>query len=381
MMRTISSIALAASLALLVPACGTSRPAADTSKKTDVSATGAVPSCPDAILPGGDPLEADGFEGKPVVRVCVIGQNEQSRKAAERVIELRPSEIYSADRVRGDLEAILALGVFDDASAYGLRVRDGSSVVLFYSVRERPRIADIAFEGAKVLGNAALGAKLPVEKNSPYDPSKINLIAQAVRDEYRSRGYDQTRVVLVAEPAAGSPDRVSVRIKVDEGPQWHFTKIDFKGNKRVPEAELRKVIGLKVGEPFVRDAMEQKALAVSALYFDRGMVEMHIEADAGTTGADGGLPVTFVIDEGNVYLLGALHVTKLGARFEKELLDKVVRVRPKQVFSRSALLEDIEKMKAFFSSTTKQQIAVNPITQVDPKTKTIEVTFEVEALR
>lgn len=359
-------------------ACG--GPATAPPKKPETPASAAIPPCPDAILPGGDPLEADAFEGKPVVRVCIVGGSEPSRKAAEKVIELRASEIYGADRVRGDLEALLANGSFDDASAYGLRVRDGAAVVLFYKVHDRPRIADIAFEGAKVLGNAALAAKLPVEKGNSYEPAKINVIAQAVREEYRSRGYDQARVVLVAEPASGAPGQVSVRIKVDEGPQWHFTKIDFTGNKRVKEAELRKVVELQVGQPFVREEVEVKALKISALYFDRGMVEMHVEAEAGTLGADGGLPMTFVIDEGNVYALGALHASKLGASVERELLDKVVRVRKKQIFSRSALLEDIERLKAFFLER-KERVEITPITQVDPKTKTIDVTFEIDRAR
>lgn len=376
-MRSLFFTVALLSLVAASTACG--GPVAAPPKKPEAPAA-AIPPCPDTILPGGDPLEADAFEGKPVVRVCIVGGSEQSRKAAERVVELRASEIYSADRVRGDLEAILANGSFDDASAYGLRVRDGAAVLLFYTVHDRPRIADIAFEGAKVLGNAALAAKLPVEKGNTYDPAKINVIAQAVRDEYRSRGYDQARVVLVAEPASGSPGQVSVRIKVDEGPQWHFTKLDFSGNKRVKEAELRKALGLQVGQPFVREQVELKALALSALYFDRGMVEMHVEVDAGTMGADGGLPMTFVIDEGNVYALGALHASKLGAPVERELLDKVLRLRPKQVFSRSALLEDIERIKAFFLNR-KERVEITPITQVDPKTKTIEVTFEIDRPR
>ena len=81
-------------------ACG--GPVAAPPKKPEAPAA-AIPPCPDTILPGGDPLEADAFEGKPVVRVCIVGGSEQSRKAAERVIELRASEIFSADRVRARL--------------------------------------------------------------------------------------------------------------------------------------------------------------------------------------------------------------------------------------------------------------------------------------
>jgi outer membrane protein insertion porin family len=338
-----------------------------------------LPPCPTSILGGGDPLESLGFEGKKVVRVCIVGGTEQTRKSAERAIELRPSETYDAERVRGDLEAIMKLGTFDDASAYGLLVQQGASVVLFYEVRDRPTIAAVSFEGAKVLGNDALAAKLPIAKNSVYDPVKLNLVKQAVRDEYRARGYDAVRVVHVAEPLPKEPGQVDVRIKVDEGPQWHFTKIDLRGNKRVPEAELRKILGLKIGQPFIRDEVERASLLVSALYFDRGMIQMRIAADSGGPAVDGGLAVTFEIDEGDVYTISALHATKLGAPAEKELLEKVVRARPKQVFSRTALIQDIERVKAFFESRTKQHVEVTPLTEVDAAKKSVDVTLQVEA--
>lgn len=335
-----------------------------------------VPPCPDAIVPGGDPLESAGFEGKPVVRVCVVGGTEESRRNAQRAIDLRASDIFSAERVRADLEAILKLGTFDDAAAYGLRVQQGTSVVLLYSVRDRPRIAEIGFEGAKVLGDAALNAKLPIEKESPYDPAKVNVVAQAVRDEYRQRGYGSARVQLVAEPVGPAHDHVRVRIQVEEGPVWRFTKIDFKGNKKVPTAELRKAAGLEVGKPIVQDEVDRAGLVVTALYYDRGFVQVRVDTEASDV-VDGGMALTFTVDEGDVHTIGTMHATGRGAPFEKELLDKVVRSRPKQVFSRAVIVQDIERVKAFFAAKN-QAVEVTPLTEVDAKKKTIDLTFKID---
>lgn len=356
--------------------CGGRKPVVAVAPTAD--ARPPVPPCPDAILPGGDPLEAGGFEGKPVVRVCVIGGTEESRRNAQRAIELRPSDIFSADRVRADLEAIMKLGTFDDAAAYGLVVQQGTSVVLLYAVRDRPKVADIAFEGAKVLGDSSLNAKLPIVKDSPYDPAKVNVIAQAVREEYRGRGYDSCRVVLVAEADAASPGSVHVRIKVDEGPLWHFTKVDFRGNKKVTVADLRKASGLKVGQPYVLEEVERAALLVSALYYDRGFVQIRLVHEAGAMSGPGGLPMTFVIEEGDVHTIGKLHATKLGAPVEKELFGKVMKARPKQVFSRSALVEDIQRVKKFFEARG-QKVEVNPLTEIDPKKNTVDLTLEIES--
>jgi outer membrane protein insertion porin family len=385
---------LALMLAFALTACGASRSAVVApAKPASSSATPAqaeadsldalaspVRPCPESILPGGDRVEAPAFEGKPVVRVCLLGGSEESRTIAQRAIGSRPGAPATGERVRADLEAIMRLGVFDDASAYGLRVKQGTSVVLFFVLHERPRIAEIAFEGAKVVGDASLNAKLPIQKESRYDPSKVNEIAQALRDEYRTRGYDSCRVKLVSEPAAGAPDHVRVRIVVDEGPLWRVTKIDFRGNQKLSAADLRRASGLKVGQPFVEQDVERASLVLSAFYYDRGFIDLRLVSERGAAAGPGARPVTFVIDEGAVHTIGALHASKLGAAVEKELLDKVVRARAKQVFSRSKIVDDIARVKAHFAGKG-QTVEVVPLTEVDPEHKTVDVTFAIEPAR
>lgn len=358
--------------------CAAAKPPAVTAAEASpvVPPLSVPPPCPEAILPGGDPLEAGGLEGKPVVRVCVVGGTEQSRRVAERAIELRPTDLVSAVRVRGDLQAILKAGPFDDAAAYGIVIRQGAGVVILYAVHDRPRVADLAFEGAKLLGDASLNAKLPSTNDIPYDPAKINPIAQAVRDEYRSRGYESCRVVLVTEPVAGSPNSVHVRMKVDEGPLWKLTKVEFRGNTKMPEADLRKVAGLKVGQPYVQDEVERASLLLTSLYYDRGFVLMRVTSDAGAMGRSGEIPLTFTIDEGPVHKIGKLRAVKLGIYVADAVLEKVMRTRSKQVFSRSALVEDIQRLKTYYESKG-EKVEVNRLTEIDPKTNTIDLTIEI----
>lgn len=377
MKTTMKTHALSLAFLVALSGCGGSGANAPAPKPAASAARPPVPPCPDAIVPGGDPLESLGFEGKPVVRVCVVGGTEESRKSAQRAIDLRASDTFSAERVRADLEAIFKLGTFDDAAAYGLRVQQGASVVLLYTVHDRPRIAEISFEGAKVLGDAALNAKLPFEKESPYDPAKVNVIAQAVREEYLQRGYGSAHVQLLAEPVGTTHDHVRVHIQVEEGPLWRFTKVEFKGNKKIPVADLRKAAGLEAGKPIVNDEIDRAVLVLSALYYDRGFVQVRVEPEPGEV-IDGAAAVTFTIDEGDVFSVGTIHATALGAANEKELLEKVIHARPKQVFSRATVVQDIERVKAFFAAKN-QVVEVSPLTEVDPKKKTIDLTFKIEA--
>jgi outer membrane protein insertion porin family len=370
---------LALTLTLAVAGCA-SKPPAAAPAPPPVAAPAPLPACPEAILPGGDPLESEGFEGKPIVRVCVVGGSAESTKGVARVGLLQAGDTFTADRVRADLEGLLRLGTFDDASAYGLRVRQGEGVVLFYALHDRPRVAQIGFEGAKVLGDATLSAKLPIERGGPFDPVRVTTIAQAVREEYRLRGYDSCRVVVVTEPvpSVAGASSVRVRIKVDEGPLSRLSKIEFRGNQAVPEADLRKVAALKVGQPFVQDEVDRALLELSALMYDRGLVQMRVNVEPSAKDPSGAVPLTFVVEEGAVHTIGALHVTKLGAMFERELLDKVLRARPKQVFSRSALVADMERVKAFFAKRG-QSVEIVPLTEVDSQKKTVALTLQIDA--
>jgi outer membrane protein assembly factor BamA len=107
-------------------------------------------------------------------------------------------------------------------------------------------------------------------------------------------------------------------------------------------------------------------------------VQVRVDPEIGTANAQGVVPLAFVIDEGDVYSIGALHATKLGGPVEKELLDTVVRARPKQVFVRSKVVDDLERVNAFFASRG-QKVVVTPLTEIDPKKKTIDLTFEISA--
>ncbi|MDB4945157.1 MAG: yaeT [Labilithrix sp.] len=376
-MKTLTTSALAALLALASAAC--EGPPANTPKK---AAAAELPACPDRLTDVGDPADSAALEGKKIARTCVgvVGTPEASRKNAEKVKLLETGDLLTSSRVRTDLLALMKLGVYDDVAAYGIATKDGQGVVLVYALRDRPLVADFGVDGAKLLDEGGkLSEKLPVPKGQPLDRVKVTAIAQAMRDEYLSRGYNSCKAVVVTEPvaaAAGGIEQVKVRIKVEEGAQQHLGKLDFKGNKRLQAAELTKAAKLKVGDPYVAEEAQRARLEVTALYFDRGFVAVNVDLKEGTPDAQGNVPLTMTIEEGEPHVIKSLHVGGAGAPYEKEILEKVVKARPRTTFSRAALLVDIDKIREFFAGKG-QKVEVMPRTEIDPKTKTVDLTFEV----
>lgn len=334
-----------------------------------------LPACPERVERGGKPFESAALEAKPIARVCLVGGSAETRARAETLALLRAGDTLSAERVRADLAALLKLEAFAEVAAYGTLVEKDARVVLFYEVADRPIVLDVRVEGAKALGDGALKRQLVIKKGAPYDPQVAHRVALGVRDGYITLGYEACKVAVIVEPEGA---QVRVGIMVDEGPQSRLSKIDFRGQKRVTEGDLLKATRLTLGQPYVEDEVERAQLLVSSLLYDRGLVAMSVTPERGKTDAAGNVPLTFVIDEGDVYTLASIHASGLGAPIEKELLEKVIRVRPRQTFVRSALVEDVGRIEELFNKRG-QRVSVLPQTVLDAKKHTIDLTILIEA--
>jgi outer membrane protein assembly factor BamA len=333
-------------------------------------------ACPDKAPPlDADPRSAAALDGKVVERVCVIGATLTPEGQAEvtKAIVTKPGDKIDANKVRDDITALVKLQLLDDVSVFAEPVGD-KGVVLVYDVKERPRIAEVVFEGAQVMNQAGLAGKIPLEKKRPLDRSEVRALVNALRDEYSHRGYGGAKVDAVIEPAPNGT--VRVRFVIVEGPQWKLTKVVFKGAQKIKEADLKKAADLLEGTAFDDEKVEKAALALSALYFDRGLLEVRIDDPKKDAATDGAVTLTFNITEGEVYKVGTIKIGKLGEKLDKELQAKM-KTKPKAVFDRSVLLADVERIKETFKAKN-QKVEVLPRTELDSKTHTVNLLLDVE---
>jgi len=368
--RALAKCLALASTALLV-ACGDDpRPPA----KPPLAAKPQVADCPDRAPPlDADPRSAAALEGKIVERICILGATAEGQPEIAKAVVTKPGDKIDALKVREDITALVKLQLLDDSAVFAIPTTE-EKVVVVYDVKERPRIAEVIFEGAKVMGESGLAGKIPLEKKRPLDRSEVRALVNALRDEYQHRGYGTTKVDAMIEPAPNG--MVKVRFVVVEGPQWKLVKLVFKGATKVKEADLKKAADLLEGAIFDDEKLEKASLALSALYFDRGMLEVRIDEAKKDAASDGSVTVTIGITEGEVYKVGSLKIGKLGEKLDKELQAKM-KTKPRQVFDRSVLLADVERIKEFFKAKN-QKVDVLPRTELDAKTHTVNLTLDVE---
>lgn len=319
------------------------------------------------------PGKIEAVAGKKIAKMCLFGLDGDARTQAQKALRSHEADPLDIERVREDIGALLKTGVVDDVAISAIPVEN--EIVLVYTLKERPRISEVAFEGAHVFEKEGLTGKIAMEKLRPLVMAEVHDLIAAMREEYGRRGYRSAKVEAKMESAG--PSLVKLKFVVVEGPQWKIGKLAFKGAKAVPEKELKKAAALDEGTPFDDEKIERAGLAINALYFDRGMINAHIDRQVGEPDKDGNTGLTFVVDEGEVFRIGTIKLGKLAAADEKALLAKL-KSKPKAIFSRTTMVDDVKTLTETFAARG-QKVDVMPRTDVDAKKKTLDVTLDVEA--
>lgn len=348
-----------------------------------------APPCP--TLPLGEEMEAPagGYPGRTIARVCLLGASLDTRATAERSLQVLAGQPVDARRVREDLAILFGLGRYDDVTAYAMETDRG--LLLLYAVRERPRIAGFELVGAE--GFVDLGLLTPFAVNGWLDIRGVHALGRSLLDRCREAGHLECQVdhrVAPTAVAAGDKNHVAgsawdggehsghvrVEVTVRPGPLSRVGGVAFRGAKHVPRAELVAAAGLTAGGPLVRARLDAAVAGVRGRYHASGRLDAKVTLALGPRAADGTVPLSFEVEEGPVYTFAGLHVTGSAAAEEGKLLGEVLTLRVGRPYARSAVAEDVDRIKVHFESRG-EPVYVTPRVVRDAARATIDLSFEV----
>lgn len=348
--------------ALLAAGCATTPPPPPPPPEPPPAAP-VEPKCP-ASLPetGGAPADV---LGSTIAMVCMVGAAEDSYLRLHELVAPQEGQVLDAETVRETIGSLYGLGNVKDVSVVAQPL-GSKRVVLSYHVTEYPYVCKVTFEGAKSIVVREL--EEVASAGTRANPLELKRLERAVTKTYVEQGFQAVKVKL-----RGVEDVV---LEIDEGPRSVIRSIRFPGAQRVPEAELTKVVKSIVGLPFREDRLEADAIAVSQVYYDRGMVNASVNPSFNALAAPGAVELVFTVVEGPVFKLGKLTVSGVELGPQKQVM-KGFESKPGGVFSRSALRRDIERLK----DRAKEKglaVEVTPLTQVDSDKKLIDIELALE---
>jgi outer membrane protein insertion porin family len=319
----------------------------------------------------------------PTIAEIRIRGNQRVDDDAIRIqISSRVGEPLDRATVSRDIKAIYRMGFFKKVTAR--TTRSGGQVILTYDVEERPLVSEVRFDGMtafKATDDKVRGA-VKIQPRSIFDPIHVVETIKNLEAIYREKGYLDVAVnyKLIPEP----DNRAAVVFDIKEGPLVRIGEIRFVGNHAFKAKQLRNFIETRphniLSFLFNTGLLDRKMLAadvdrLKTFYYQHGYLNAQV-AEPTITRKGNSLIITFKINEGAPYRIGTI-------TFEGDLkvpvqeLRKRLTLKPGQPFQGLKLQHDVLTLSDFYTDRGYAFANVDPRTQVDPLTHSINVTIRI----
>ena len=207
-----------------------------------------------------------------------------------------------------------------------------------------------------------------------YETDKRELISY-----YNSIGY---RDAKIARDTFYYVDRnkanIKIEIHIDEGNQYRFRNITWKGNAKYSDETLAKILGIKKGDIYNSALLQQRleldpsGADVSSLYYDDGYLFFQVTPKEVAVVQDS-IDIEIRINEGPQATIKNV-IIKGNDKTNEHVIRRELRTKPGEKFSRTDLIRSQREIAnlGFFDA---EQIGVVPIP--NPADGTVDIEYTV----
>ncbi|MGA9525259.1 MAG: outer membrane protein assembly factor BamA [Myxococcaceae bacterium] len=331
------------------------------------------------------PVDGSQEEPNRIVEIRVEGNRRVEAAAIQRALVQDQGSVFDPGKTSEDIRALWRLGYFSDVQLLVQRMPQGG-VVYVVRIKERPAVRDVKLSGNDELSKDDFKETLDIKPNSILDVAAIRRNAQKIQEKYVDKGFFLAEVDWKLEELQET-NQVDIVYLIREHSKVQVRQIDFIGNASIPGDELKGVMATKEadllafisGSGTYREEMFQRDLAmIQAAYYDRGFINVKVDKPLVTISPDKkDIFISIKVEEGEQYRIGKLDFS--GDLVEaKEDLRKLMVSTEGELFNRSKLSKDILALTDVFYDQGYAYANINPVTQVDPDKKTIDLIFDAQ---
>jgi outer membrane protein insertion porin family len=333
--------------------------------------------------------EAEQARGLTIATIRVAGNRRITSEDILAYLTEKPGQIFSPESLTKDVRELWNSGFFDDIEVD--LERETGGVSLRFLVRERPNISEIEFEGNTEIDTEDLTEAIEVKSNSIISYPAIQRSIQKIRDKYAEQGYFLAEASDEVLPLKNN--EVKIKFKIVEHSRVSVRRVTFIGNDSVGDDELRAVMftgnpgifAFGSGGPFRQDAFERDMAVISALYYDRGYLQVSINTPRVMLTPDrNGVELSITIEEGPRYKIRRFRVFERDAEGKevepvggRRKLRSLIRAESGDYFNRAQLLEDLQAVRTLYRDEGFANVLADPETTLDPGSREVDVVVPI----
>lgn len=316
--------------------------------------------------------------------ISISGLQRVTIESLQTTLPIRLGQTVSDEQLAESIRALYATGNFSDVQA------DVNGDRVVFRVTERPTIAELNFEGNRLIPKDALEQGLKASGlvvGGVLKQSTIYALESELTNQYASQGYYNTDITVKQTDLEGN--RVKLDIEFAEGKRARVADINIIGNNHFSDDELRQTFVVKddVINPLSRaDRYTQEKLAASverlrAKYLNSGFVKFNI--DDATLNIDEEKQKVFIevaISEGEQYQFGKTSFAG-DVTYPMDELNKLVAFKEGETYSQAKMDETSSAVANKFGDDGYYYAQIRPVTRINDATRTVDIDYYIDPVR
>jgi len=300
-------------------------------------------------------------------------------------IGMRPGDDFSSSRLREDLRSIYKMGYFLDASVEVEEFEDG--LKLIFSLKEKPDVGEIKFEGRKSVWESTLKDALDIKKGDTCacDEVRLKQNERKILDIYEERGFPFTAVTHEIET---KKDAANIKFTIKEGRRVKVDEMNFLGNRAYNSKQLLAKMQVKPGKWYSERKLEEDIDKLADFYRSEGYILIGIDPpDAAYRAPSAAYPEKekakekFVIDiklhEGTRIKVDRIQIKGNSIFTEKEVRDSL-STKEKVIFNQSKFIEDMRNLQGKYAEKGYILCRIVPLTDIQEESGIISIIVDIQ---
>ncbi len=302
--------------------------------------------------------------GAPAERPSVREGQPYDRAAVER--ELQAWEATLRGRGYYEARATHAVTFADDGAHVVVDLVRGSKVV-------------VAFAGDPVPGGE-LERLVPIRSEASADEDLLEDSSLQIENYFRARGYRDAHVTYTRDERGGT---LTITFTVTRGPRYFVDDVQVAGSTAVPAPDLRALVRLKAGDPFVQATVDAGIGAILRTYLDRGYTAAQVQqprdlpvVHEDAAGQTRRVALTLTVVEGARTLVRAVSFEGRSA-FDEAQARSWLATAPGKPFSEGDVSADRDRLEVEYRNRGYAAVTITPSTTRAETGSEVDVRFTI----
>jgi len=284
----------------------------------------------------GNTLVVKVVENPIINQIAFEGNDHIEDKDLTQEVQLKPRTVLTQSRVQSDVTRILDL--YRRSGRFGATVEpkvinlDQNRVNLVFEIKEgkKTEVRRISFVGNKAFSDSDLRGQIVTQEsafyrfltsNDTYDPDRLQVDREKLRDFYLSEGYIDFKVVSAVAELSPEQDAFFITFTVDEGERYKLGKVEIKTSlKDLDPKALRSLVQTSEGAWYDQGDVDRTVQALNDALGSLGYAFVDIQTRLDRDPKKKIVNLTYDINEGP-----KVFVERIDIKGNVRTLDKVIR--------------------------------------------------------